>query len=410
MKDIIIIGGGPAGLTAALYASRAGADVTIIESGAPGGKLNLTAHIENYPGIKEMMGPQLAYDMYEQALNFGAQLKMTEVKSIVDEGDYKKVITSKEELEARVVIIATGTKERKMGLHLEDEMTGKGISYCAVCDGPFFRGKEVAVIGGGNSAIEESIYLAGITEKVHIIMRRDVFRADDYLVKKALNNEKIEFHFKKKPHALIVEDDTLKGLELEDSVTKELENLYVQGIFPFIGLDPMTQCAKSLGIAVNFSVMLCGITILRRCAAVLSQTEQKAAEKREGCGAGGAWKRTAGTPAVLCALFLFPFFGGLLRGGFIVQHADGGVFLLRQLDDGLRIGAGEEQRLFHRAVADVQTDQIRVLTVLGDDGIDLLPGEEVVLGRDLHLIEDLKSAGGDHGVLLRQKRQRIQKG
>ena len=186
MKDIIIIGGGPAGLTAALYASRAGADVTIIESGAPGGKLNLTAHIENYPGIKEMMGPQLAYDMYEQALNFGAQLKMTEVKSIVDEGDYKKVITSKEELEARVVIIATGTKERKMGLHLEDEMTGKGISYCAVCDGPFFRGKEVAVIGGGNSAIEESIYLAGITEKVHIIMRRDVFRADDYLVKKAL--------------------------------------------------------------------------------------------------------------------------------------------------------------------------------------------------------------------------------
>lgn len=248
MKDIIIIGGGPAGLTAALYVSRAGADVTIIESGAPGGKLNLTAHIENYPGIKEMMGPQLAYDMYEQALNFGAQLKMTEVKSIVDEGDYKKVITSKEELEARVVIIATGTKERKMGLHLEDEMTGKGISYCAVCDGPFFRGKEVAVIGGGNSAIEESIYLAGITEKVHIIMRRDVFRADDYLVKKALNNEKIEFHFKKKPHALIVEDDTLKGLELEDSDTKELENLYVQGIFPFIGLDPVTDFVKDLGI------------------------------------------------------------------------------------------------------------------------------------------------------------------
>ena len=246
MKDIIIIGGGPAGLTAALYASRAGADVMVIESGAPGGKLNLTAHIENYPGIKEMMGPQLAYDMYEQALNFGAELKMTEVKGIVDKNDHKVVITSKEELEARAVIIATGTKERKMGLDLEDEMTG--ISYCAVCDGPFFRGKEVAVIGGGNSAIEESLYLAGITEKVHIIMRRDVFRADDYLVKKALNNEKIEFHFKKKPHALIVEEDTLKGLELEDSVTKEVEPLYVQGIFPFIGLDPVTDFVKDLGI------------------------------------------------------------------------------------------------------------------------------------------------------------------
>ena len=234
MKDIIIIGGGPAGLTAALYASRAGADVMVIESGAPGGKLNLTAHIENYPGIKEMMGPQLAYDMYEQALNFGAELKMTEVKGIVDKNDHKVVITSKEELEARAVIIATGTKERKMGLNLEDEMTG--------------RGKEVAVIGGGNSAIEESLYLAGITEKVHIIMRRDVFRADDYLVKKALNNEKIEFHFKKKPHALIVEKDTLKGLELEDSVTKEVEPLYVQGIFPFIGLDPVTDFVKDLGI------------------------------------------------------------------------------------------------------------------------------------------------------------------
>ena len=159
MKDIIIIGGGPAGLTAALYASRAGADVMVIESGAPGGILNLTAHIENYPGIKEMMGPQLAYDMYEQALNFGAELKMTEVKGIVDKNDHKVVITSKEELEARAVIIATGTKERKMGLDLEDEMTGRGISYCAVCDGPFFRGKEVAVIGGGNSAIEESLYL-----------------------------------------------------------------------------------------------------------------------------------------------------------------------------------------------------------------------------------------------------------
>lgn len=248
MEDIVIIGGGPAGLSAALYASRAGAKVTIIEAGAPGGKLNLTAHIENYPGVKKKMGPELAYEMYEQSLSFGASLKMTEVKQIIDEGDYKKVMTSKEEITAKAVIIATGTKERKMGLPLEDEMTGQGISYCAVCDGPFFKGKEVAVIGGGNSAIEESLYLADIVERVHIIMRRDVFRADDYLVKHALDHEKITFHFKKKPHALMIEDHTLKGLELEDSVTGEVEPLEVQGIFPFIGLDPVSDFVKDLGI------------------------------------------------------------------------------------------------------------------------------------------------------------------
>ena len=248
MEDIVIIGGGPAGLSAALYASRAGAKVIVIESGAPGGKLNLTAHIENYPGVKKKMGPELAYGMYEQSLSFGASLKMTEVKQIIDLGDYKKVITSKEEIETKAVIIATGTKERKMGLPLEDEMTGQGISYCAVCDGPFFKGKEVAVVGGGNSAIEESLYLASIVERVHVIMRRDVFRADDYLVKQALDNEKITFHFKKKPHVLIIEDNKLKGLELEDSVTGEIEPLEVQGIFPFIGLNPVTDFVKDLGI------------------------------------------------------------------------------------------------------------------------------------------------------------------
>lgn len=248
MEDIVIIGGGPAGLSAALYASRAGAKVIVIESGAPGGKLNLTAHIENYPGVKKKMGPELAYGMYEQSLSFGASLKMTEVKQIIDLGDYKKVITSKEEIETKAVIIATGTKERKMGLPLEDKMTGQGISYCAVCDGPFFKGKEVAVVGGGNSAIEESLYLASIVERVHVIMRRDVFRADDYLVKQALDNEKITFHFKKKPHVLIIEDNKLKGLELEDSVTGEIEPLEVQGIFPFIGLNPVTDFVKDLGI------------------------------------------------------------------------------------------------------------------------------------------------------------------
>jgi len=248
MVDIVIIGAGPSGLAAALYASRAGASVKIIEGGAPGGKLNLTAEIENYPGVKKQSGPELAYEMYEHGLSFGAELEMDEVTGIEDHGDYKLVKTTFGETKAKTVIIATGTKERLMGIPGEEEYTGRGVSYCAVCDGPFFRGKEVAVIGGGNSAIEEAIYLASVVEKVHIVMRRDVFRADQYLVDKAKSNDKIVFHFKKKPHEVIAVDGKVSGLTLEDAETGALEDLDVSGIFPFIGLIPITDFVKDLGI------------------------------------------------------------------------------------------------------------------------------------------------------------------
>ncbi|HAV18713.1 MAG TPA: thioredoxin-disulfide reductase, partial [Erysipelotrichaceae bacterium] len=192
--DVVIIGAGPAGLTAALYASRAGAQVIIVESGAPGGKLNLTAEIENYTGIKKIMGPQLAYDMYEHGLSFGATFEMAEVTGVTVEGDKKIVHLGDDTIEAKAVIIATGTKERKMNIPGEAEMTGRGVSYCAVCDGPFYRGKEVAVIGGGNSAIEEATYLSTIVDKVHVVMRRDVFRADKIISDKALAADNIVFH------------------------------------------------------------------------------------------------------------------------------------------------------------------------------------------------------------------------
>ena len=248
MTDIIIIGAGPAGLTAALYASRAGASVKIIEAGAPGGKLNLTADVENYPGIKKVQGPQLAYDFYEHGLSFGAELEMTEVTGIVDLGDHKIVKTSKGEFEAKNVIIATGTKERKMNVPGEAELAGKGVSYCAVCDGPFFKGKEVAVVGGGNSAIEEAIYLAGIVSKVHVIMRRDVFRADKVLSDRAKAQSNIEFHFKKKSHQVLATDGKVSGLEVSDSDTGELSTINVSAVFPFVGADPVTGFAKDLDI------------------------------------------------------------------------------------------------------------------------------------------------------------------
>ena len=246
--DVVIIGAGPAGLTAALYASRAGAQVIIVESGAPGGKLNLTAEIENYTGIKKIMGPQLAYDMYEHGLSFGATFEMAEVTGVTVEGDKKIVHLGDDTIEAKAVIIATGTKERKMNIPGEAEMTGRGVSYCAVCDGPFYRGKEVAVIGGGNSAIEEATYLSTIVDKVHVVMRRDVFRADKIISDKALAADNIVFHYKKKPAEVLYEDNKVVGLKVTDSDTNEPSVIPVSGIFPFVGADPITGFVKDLGI------------------------------------------------------------------------------------------------------------------------------------------------------------------
>lgn len=247
MVDVLIIGAGPAGLTSAIYASRAGLEVLVLDKGAPGGKLNLTAMIENYPGITEQ-GPKLAYSIYQQATSFGATIKYQEVNKIEKEDNYFKVITSKEEIKAKNVIIASGTKERTMNIPLEQELVGRGISYCAVCDGPFFKGKDVAVIGGGNSALEESLYLSTIVNRVHLIVRRNVFRGDAYYINKVKECKNIEIHFLKKPHSIIEKDNKVVGLIIEDSNTKELTTISLSAIFPFIGLDPITDFVKDLGI------------------------------------------------------------------------------------------------------------------------------------------------------------------
>lgn len=247
MIDLIVVGAGPAGLTAALYASRAGASVLVLDGGAPGGKMNLTAEIENYPGLITK-GPQLAYAMYEQCLSFGAKYEYGEVTQIEHYEDHQVVYVGEKTYEARYVFIATGTKERHMGIPHEEEMSGRGVSYCAVCDGPFFKNKDVCVVGGGNSAIEEAIYLSDIVSRVHIIVRRDVLRADQYLVNKLQTKENIEMHYLKKPHEIVVDNQKVAGLVVEDSHTGELSTIEAQGIFPFIGLDPITEFVKDLGI------------------------------------------------------------------------------------------------------------------------------------------------------------------
>ena len=248
MLDLIIIGAGPAGMSACLYASRAGAEVLMLDAGAPGGKLNVTAEIENYPGQKKKPGPELAYEMYEQALSFGGKQEFGQVTKVIDHGDYKEVLTTDKSYQARNVLVATGTKERKMQIPFEDELTGHGVSYCAVCDGPFFKDEEVAVIGGGNSALEEAIYLTKFASKVHLIVRRDVFRADKIIQDHVKANDKIEIHFLKKPHHLVAEDNKVAKIGLEDSVTGEISELDVKGVFPYVGLDPVTDFVKDLGI------------------------------------------------------------------------------------------------------------------------------------------------------------------
>ena len=248
MLDLIIVGAGPAGLSACLYASRAGLDVLILDMAAPGGKLNVTAQIENYPGVKPSPGPEIAYQMYESALSFGAKMDYQEVLEIKDCGDFKEVVTVKETYQTKYVLIATGTKERQMHLPKENELVGRGISYCAVCDGPFFKGEDVAVIGGGNSALEEAMYLSSICQHVHLIVRRDVFRADKIIQDRLKEHNNIIVHFKKKPFEILEENQKVKGLVLIDSETGEKEELLVNGIFPFIGLDPMSHCVEKLGL------------------------------------------------------------------------------------------------------------------------------------------------------------------
>ncbi len=247
--DVIIIGSGPAGLTAAIYATRANLTTAIIEGDTPGGKLTKTYEIENYPGFERISGVDLAMQMMEHGQKFGAVMEFSPVTEIDDEGEFKLVhLGDGRVLTTRAVIVATGTNERQLDLPRAKEFTGRGISYCAVCDGAFYRNKEVAVIGGGNSALEESLYLTQLVEKVNIIIRRDVFRADATVVDKVRNNPKINIITKSLPQELVIEDNAIKGLVIKNVETGELSTVECAGIFPYMGADPATGFLKNLNI------------------------------------------------------------------------------------------------------------------------------------------------------------------
>lgn len=238
MTDIIIVGAGTAGLTAAIYGVRAGKSVLVFEAGAYGGQIINTPDIENYPGIAHISGFDFATGLYQQATDLGAEVKFEQVVSIQNEGDHKKVQTSAgSTYECKAVILATGAKNRPLNLDREKELIGKGVSYCATCDGMFFKKKDVAVNGGGNTALEDAAYLADICNKVYLIHRREQFRGDEADVEKLRKKGNVEFVLNSTVTKLLG-DQKLDGVEVTDKVTKEKRVIPVSALFVAIGQMP----------------------------------------------------------------------------------------------------------------------------------------------------------------------------
>ena len=246
--DVIIVGAGPAGMTAAVYTSRANLSTLLIERGIPGGQMANTQDVENYPGFDHVLGPDLSNKMFEHAKKFGAVYEYGDIKEIVDEGRLKKVVTTKKEFYAKSVIIATGADHKKLGVPGENELGGLGVSYCAVCDGAFFKGRELVVLGGGDSAVEEAVYLTRFASKVTIIHRRDQLRAQKILQERAFSNEKIEFIWNKEVTSINEGNGTVNTVTLKDTKTGEQSQFPANGVFIYVGTLPLNSAFKNLDI------------------------------------------------------------------------------------------------------------------------------------------------------------------
>lgn len=247
LYDVIIIGAGPGGMTAALYASRSNLATLILERGVPGGELINTAEVENYPGFDSIMGPELADKMYSSAMRFGAEHAYGDVKGITIDGDYRIVEAGKKSYRTKAVIIATGSYHRKLNVPGEDEYAGRGVSYCAVCDGAFFRNKELVVVGGGDSAVEEGTYLTQFST-VDIVHRRDALRAQKILQDRAFKNEKVSFTWDSVVEEIKGDGNKVTGVALKNVNTGEVAEKNVDGVFVYVGILPQSDAFRDLGI------------------------------------------------------------------------------------------------------------------------------------------------------------------
>ena len=242
--DMIIVGGGPGGYTAALYAARAGLSVLTVERLSPGGQMNLTGLIENYPGFPQgVEGYQLSMDMHKQAENFGAETKYAEVTKLELDAPIKTVHTTDGIFFAKTVVISTGANPRNLGVAGEWDLVGRGVAYCAHCDGGFYRGKTVAVVGGGNSAAAEALYLSRIAKEVILIHRRDQLRATKIYHKPLMEASNVRFLWNSQVEEFISED-VLKGIRVKNLVSGEVQEVAVDGLFVSVGRKPATELVK----------------------------------------------------------------------------------------------------------------------------------------------------------------------
>lgn len=246
--DVVIIGAGPAGMTAAVYASRANLATLMIERGIPGGQMANTEEVENYPGFETILGPELSTKMFEHAKKFGAEYAYGDVAEIIDGEEYKVIKAGSKEYKTRSIIITTGAEYKKMGVPGEKELGGRGVSYCAVCDGAFFKQKHLIVVGGGDSAVEEGVYLTRFADKVTIVHRRDKLRAQKILQDRAFANEKIDFIWNHTVKEINEKDGKVGSATLISTVDGSEQEFQTDGVFVYIGMDPLTAPFKNLGI------------------------------------------------------------------------------------------------------------------------------------------------------------------
>lgn len=246
--DVVIIGAGPAGMTAAVYTSRANLSTLMLERGIPGGQMANTEEVENYPGFDTILGPELSTKMFDHAKKFGAEYAYGDVTEIIDGEEYKTIKAGAKEYKTRAIILSTGAEYKKMGVPGEKELGGRGVSYCAVCDGAFFKQKNLVVVGGGDSAVEEGVYLTRFADKVTIVHRRDKLRAQKILQDRAFANEKIDFIWNSTVKEINEANGKVGSVTLQSTVDGTETEFATDGVFVYIGMLPLTKPFESLGI------------------------------------------------------------------------------------------------------------------------------------------------------------------
>lgn len=281
MTDVLIIGAGPAGLAAAIYVQRAGKKALLLEEYSYGGQIINTPEIENYPGIAKISGFDFATNLYQQAINLGAELVFEKAVEIEDKNDKKIVKGSQGNLyEAKAVIIATGAKNRHLGINKEEELIGRGISYCATCDGAFFKGKDVAVNGGGNTALSDALFLSDYCNKVYLIHRRDEFRGEAGNLEALRKKDNVEFILNSSVSSLLGEEK-LEGLELTYKLTGEKRQIKVSGLFVAIGQEPANEDFKNVTDLDKAGYIFAGEDMRTKTAGIFTAGDCRTKEVRQ---------------------------------------------------------------------------------------------------------------------------------